>query len=164
MVAVEDEYLARPAIFNLDGKVVSLIPPEAGLDVDEDTIVDEAMLVGREGSPLSQFTWWLGHIFATVHIPVSGSIDADSVNAIFDTWDAEVIARPANQGGIELVEGELQAVYPADRKWRRSPGGIGHRRVLPALHRSTRASRSRWSPSSPASPTLTWTQHSPKRA
>ncbi len=112
MVAVEDEYLARPAIFNLDGKVVSLIPPEAGLDLDEDSIVDEAMSVGREGSPLSQFTWWLTHIFSTVQVPVNGSIDAESVNALFDTWDVEVIARPANQGGIQLVEGELQAVYP----------------------------------------------------
>ncbi len=112
MVAVEDEYLARPAIFNLDGKVVSLIPPEAGLDLDEDSIVDEAMSVGREGSPLSQFTWWLTHIFSTVQVPVNGSIDAESVNALFDTWDVEVIARPANQGGIQLVEGELRAVYP----------------------------------------------------
>ena len=68
--------------------------------------------MGREGSPLDQFAWWLGHIFATVDVPVSGSIDEASVNAIFDTWDAEVIARPANQGGIQLVEGTLEPVYP----------------------------------------------------
>ena len=112
MVAVEDEYVSRPAIFTLDAKVVSLVPPEAGLDIDEDSIVDEAMSVGREGSQLDQFAWWLGHIFATVDVPVSGSIDEASVNAIFDTWDAEVIARPANQGGVQLVEGTLEAVYP----------------------------------------------------
>ena len=112
MVAVEDEYVNRPAIFTLDSKVVSLVPPEAGLDIDEQAIVDDAMLVGREGSPLSQFTWWLSHIFATVEVPVSGSIDEESVGAVFDLWDVEVIARPANPGGIELVDGDLQPVYP----------------------------------------------------
>ncbi len=112
MVAVEDEFVNRPAIFTLDNKVVSLVPPEAGLDIDEVAIVDDAMSVGREGNPLDQFAWWLGHIFATVEIPVVGSTDEASVNAIFDTWDAEVIAQPANQGGIQLVDGNLEPLYP----------------------------------------------------
>ncbi len=112
MVAVEDVYVRRPAIFNLEGEVVSVLPPEAGLEIDEDTIVADAMKVGREGNQISQFFWWLGHIFSTVEVPVSGSTDDASVDAIFDGWDADVIATPANQGGVELVDGELTPVYP----------------------------------------------------
>ena len=112
LVAVEETYLSRPAIFTVDGAVVNVLPPEAGLDIDEEAIVDDAMSVGRQGNPISQFAWWLGHVFATVEVPVSGSVNAEAVEAIFDNWDAEVIASPANQGGVELVDEEPAPVYP----------------------------------------------------
>ena len=51
LVAVEEIYLTRPAIFTLDGAVVNVLPPEAGLDVDEEAIVDDAMSIGRQGNP-----------------------------------------------------------------------------------------------------------------
>jgi len=113
LVAVEDIYLTRPAIFTLDGKVVSVLPREAGLDIDETTIVQDAMAVGRQGNVVSQFAWWLGHLFATVEVPVSGSVEDEAVDAIFDVWDTDVIASPASQGGVDLVEEELIPVYPA---------------------------------------------------
>ncbi|MEX2251789.1 MAG: VanW family protein [Acidimicrobiia bacterium] len=112
LVAVEDIYVRRPAIFTLDGQVVNVLPPEAGLEIDGQTIVDDAMSVGREGNVISQFAWWLGHIFSTVEVPVSGSVDPEAVDAIFDGWDAEVIASPAHPGGVELVDEELVPVYP----------------------------------------------------
>jgi len=112
LVAVEDVYVTRPAIFTLDGAVVNVLPPEAGLEIDEQAIVDDAMSVGRQGNLISQFAWWVGHIFATVEVPVSGSVNAEAVEAIFDYWDAEVIASPANPGGVELVDEELVPVYP----------------------------------------------------
>jgi vancomycin resistance protein YoaR len=113
LVAVEDIYLTRPAIFTLDGKVVSVLPREAGFDIDEMTIVQDALAVGRQGNVVSQFAWWLGHLFSTVEVPVSGSVEDEAVDAIFDVWDTDVIASPANQGGVDLVEEELIPVYPA---------------------------------------------------
>jgi len=113
LVAVEDVYLTRPAIFTLDGKVVSVLPREAGLDIDEMRIVQDAMAVGRQGNVVSQFAWWLGHLFSTVEVPVSGSVEDEAVDVIFDVWDTDVIASPANQGGVDLVEEELVPVYPA---------------------------------------------------
>ena len=51
LLAVEEEYLGRPAVFNIEGKFVSMPPaPEAGLDIDEQAIADEALLVGRNGN------------------------------------------------------------------------------------------------------------------
>ncbi len=112
LVAVEDTFVSRPAVFSIEGKFASIQPAEAGLDIDEEAIADEAMMVGRGGNPISEFAWWLTHIFSTVEIPIRGSIDATHVEAVFDTWDAEVIALPANQGGVTLVDGQPTAVYP----------------------------------------------------
>ena len=96
LVAVEETYASRPAIFTVEGKFVSLDPREAGFDLDEDAIFSEAMAVGRNGNPISEFAWWLTHIFSTVEIPLQGSIDAESADAVFDRWDQEVIAEPAD--------------------------------------------------------------------
>jgi vancomycin resistance protein YoaR len=112
LVAVEDSFLSRPAVFNIEGKVVSLEPPEAGLDIDEQAITDEALLVGRNGNVFSEFGWWLTHIFDTVQIPVQGSTDPEAMEAVFDTWDSEVIALPANPGAVVLEEGQPVPVYP----------------------------------------------------
>jgi vancomycin resistance protein YoaR len=112
LLGVEDEFLSRPAVFNIEGKFVSMQPPEAGLDVDEQAIADEAMLIGRDGNFLSEFAWWFGHIFDTVELPVRGSVDDDAVDAVFDTWDTEVISLPASPGGVVLEDGRPTPVYP----------------------------------------------------
>jgi vancomycin resistance protein YoaR len=70
------------------------------------------MLVGRGGNPISEFAWWVSHIFETVSIPVRGSIDEADVNEVFDTWDSEVIALPATPGGVTLVDGQPTPEYP----------------------------------------------------
>ncbi|HEY4606858.1 MAG TPA: hypothetical protein VIH55_04340, partial [Acidimicrobiia bacterium] len=105
LVGVEDDFTGRPAVFNIEGKFVSLDPPEAGLDIDEQAIADLAFQVGRGGNVFSEFTWWLGHIFDTVQIPVRGTIDQEAIDAVFDTWDAEVIALPTSPGAVLLDDG-----------------------------------------------------------
>ncbi|MGH8915615.1 MAG: VanW family protein [Acidimicrobiia bacterium] len=112
LVVVEQDYLGRPALFNIEGKVVSLPPPEAGLDIDEQAITDAGLAIGRGGNVVSEFSWWLTHIFSTVHIPVRGSIDHAAVEEIFDMWDTEVIALPASPGGVALEDGQPVPVYP----------------------------------------------------
>jgi vancomycin resistance protein YoaR len=112
LLAVEEEYLARPAVFNVDGKFASIQPSEAGLEINEQAIADEALLVGRNGNPFSEFAWWITHIFDTVRVPVRGAVDDVAIDAVFDSWDTEVIALPATPGGVTLVDGIPTAVYP----------------------------------------------------
>jgi vancomycin resistance protein YoaR len=112
LLVVEEEYLRRPAVFNIEGKFVSLDPPEAGLDIDEQTITDHAMQVGRGGNVVSEFVWWLTHIFDTVQIPVRGAIDEVAIEAVFDGWDSEVIALPNSPGGVTLEDGQPVPQYP----------------------------------------------------
>jgi vancomycin resistance protein YoaR len=112
LLAVEEEYLGRPAVFNIEGKFASIQPSEAGLEINEQAIADEALLVGRGGNVYSEFAWWISHIFDTVQVPVRGSVDDVAIEEVFDTWDAEVIALPPSPGGVTLVEGQPTPVYP----------------------------------------------------
>jgi hypothetical protein len=57
LLAVEQDYLARPGVFNIDGKFTSIQPSEAGLEINEQAIADEALLVGRNGNVISEFAW-----------------------------------------------------------------------------------------------------------
>ena len=112
LVAVEFRFTTRPAIFEIEAQFVSLDPHEAGFDVDTQAIVDDAMAIGRDGNPISEFTWWFSHIFSTVDLPLQGSVDNEAVDAVFDQWDEEVIAQPSDPGGILLTEDGLVPVYP----------------------------------------------------
>lgn len=112
VLEVEDEFLARPAYFNIDGRAVVLDPNEAGFDVDEDAIIDEAMKIGRGGNGAYRFLWWVRHIFSSVDIAPVGDADPELLSQIFDFWDAEVIGMPANLGGITNEDGVLTPQYP----------------------------------------------------
>lgn len=112
MVAVEDEHLAKTASFSLEGSPVHVQPPVTGFDVDEMVIVGNAMAVGREGNAAYQFLWWLGHIFSKAEIDLTGSVDQEALDDVFDLWDADVIGRPASLGSLEVVESVVQPTYP----------------------------------------------------
>jgi vancomycin resistance protein YoaR len=106
--------LARQATFEVDANAVALQPWEAGLTIAKEEAVADAMAVGRTGNFANQFLFWLSHIFSTTRIELEGSLDPEAINDVFDLWDAEVIDKPINMGGVELAEGELVAVYPTE--------------------------------------------------
>jgi len=110
--ALEIGRLARTASFTIDGNTVELQPGRTGLDIDEADIVDQALMVGREGNFASQFLFWLTNIFSTTEIALRGTVDDAAMEELFDEWDTEVINKPINLGSISLEEGELVASYP----------------------------------------------------
>jgi vancomycin resistance protein YoaR len=112
LLTLEEEMTARPARFTIDDQPVELIPPVAGFDVDEEYLLQRVMQVGREGNALYQFLWWLSHIFETEEIPLTGTTDPEAMTAIFDEWDAEVIAEPLSLGAVVLEDGVPTPVYP----------------------------------------------------
>ena len=112
VLALEIDRLARTASFAIDGNTVGLQPGRTGLDIDEVEIVEQAMMVGREGNFASQFLFWLTNIFSTTGIGLRGSVDDVAMEELFDEWDTEVINKPINLGSISLEEGELVAHYP----------------------------------------------------
>ena len=112
MVAVEDEHLAKTASFFLDGKAVHIQPPVTGFDVDENTIVNSAMAIGRDGNAAYQFLWWMGHVFSRAEIDLTGSVDEEAMTVVFDEWDNDVIGMPTSLGSLQLVESVVQPTYP----------------------------------------------------
>ena len=112
LVGVEEMYANRPALFIVDDKFVSLQPAEAGFGLDTERIADRAMEVGRSGNPFGEFWHWFTHLFATTQIVIEGDIDDQALQEVFDTWDTEVIASPANPGGVAIEDGEVVPVYP----------------------------------------------------
>lgn len=105
--------LTRLATFVVDGETVTLEPGYTGLDIDEEGAVAEAMAVGRTGNFANQFLHWLTNIFSTTQIELEGSLSDIAMEEVFNEWDTEVIAKPINLGSVELVEGELVAIYPS---------------------------------------------------
>ncbi len=112
VVGLEDELRAVTAQFKLNGETVSLNPAEVGFDIDEEAVVDEAMRLGREGNTTAQFLWWLNHLFSSETVELRGSIDPEALDEVFDGWEREVIATPAEHGAIRLEQGQPVAVYP----------------------------------------------------
>lgn len=112
VTGLEDELRARTAQFKLNGETVILNPAEVAFDIDEQAIVDEAMRLGREGNAVAQFLWWLNHLFSSETVQLRGSIDIEAVEEVFDTWEKEVIATPAEHGGIILDNRQPTAIYP----------------------------------------------------
>ncbi len=110
--AIEISRLTRLARFTVDGSEVALEPGDAGLDIDEDAVVAEAMAVGREGNFANQFLFWLTNIFSTTEIELEGTVEEAAMDEIFDEWDTEVIGKPIQPGSVELVDGQLVANYP----------------------------------------------------
>jgi len=113
LLDIEEDRLGRRASFSIESEVVMLDPSFAGLDIDEEEIVDNAMRVGRQGNSAFQFLWWLRHIFSSTDIPLLGSTDPDALEELFDLWDSSVIGQPASLGGIAVEGGVAQPVYPA---------------------------------------------------
>ncbi|HEX6221244.1 MAG TPA: VanW family protein [Acidimicrobiia bacterium] len=106
--------LARQASFEVDDNTVSVQPWETGLSIAKEKVVAEAMAVGRTGNFANQFLFWLGNFFTTTHIELEGSVDPEAMTSVFDLWDTEVIGKPINMGALEIVDGELTAVYPSE--------------------------------------------------
>ena len=110
---LEATRLIRTANFVVDGQTVALQPGETGLAMDEEALVAEAMAVGREGNFATQFLHWFTHIFSTTQIPLTGEVDDEAMEEVFDLWDTDVIGKPIRPGAVELVEGEPVPIYPA---------------------------------------------------
>ncbi|HIE21732.1 MAG TPA: hypothetical protein EYP73_03930 [Acidimicrobiia bacterium] len=144
VVGVETELRSRMARFSLNGETVTLNPAEVAFDIDEEAVIEEAMRIGREGNAVSQFLWWLSHIFSSETVELRGSVDPDALDEIFDVWDTEVIASPAAHGAIVIVDGRPSPVYPqpgvgVDREVATAIildtflGGSSHNAALPTM-------------------------------
>ncbi len=112
VAAYEDELVSTPAPFIVDDQDVVLDPAAAGLAVDEDAVVDEALAQRRGGSFWSDLTGWFQSWRTPVDVPVPTTVDNDMIEEIFVAWDRDVVDHPAYEGDILVENGVAIPEYP----------------------------------------------------
>jgi len=112
LVALEDQLSATPAVFDVTGTTVDLDPTTVRFDIDELSAATTALGVGRDGTVIDQFKWWMAHIFTVDTVPVQGSLDEKALSAVFDYWDESAISIPPFDGAVEIRGIQAVARYP----------------------------------------------------
>lgn len=112
LVDLEANLADAPTTFTVGGIEVQITPASIGFDVDEAAMVRRAMEIGREGTFVGQFWWWLTHIFSTHELAVDAEVDREAVEAVMTIWDTEVIGNPPFPGGIGINGTVPEARYP----------------------------------------------------
>lgn len=112
LLDLQTSYQGRILTFELLGRDVVLDAAESGLTLNVESLLSEAMIVGRTGNFPYQFLWWLRHTFATQEIVVTGSTQPRAIAGVFDDWDTRVIGQPPTHGEIKVEDGVLVAVHP----------------------------------------------------
>ena len=112
LVDLEANLADSPVSFSIGGDEVQITPASIGFDLDEAAMVRRAMEIGREGSPVSQFWWWITHLFSSTELDVTARVDLDAVEAVLKIWDVEVIGNPPFPGGVGINGTVPEALYP----------------------------------------------------
>jgi len=112
VAAYEEELVATPAPFIVDEEDVVLDPASAGLSVDEEAVVDEALAQRREGGFWSDLTGWFRSWFTPVDVPVPTTVDEEMIEAVLEEWDRSVVDQPAYEGDILIESGTAIPEYP----------------------------------------------------
>ena len=112
--AYETELRATPVMFTVKDTAFTLSPVTVGLDIDEESIVDKALDVRREGGVVSRFFDWLksSREYPPVAIPVDLIIDDTRLDSVFDAWEQGAIAVPPYEGNIIITGGRIVPEYP----------------------------------------------------
>lgn len=113
---LESRLLDRSIPVVVAGHQFTLDPKEIGFEIDEQSMVDEALRNGRTGNLIGQFGWWLDHFAASQNrqIPVAFDYDPAILASIVADWETTGVANPPFPGEVRVEEGAIVYQYPAD--------------------------------------------------
>ncbi|MFP3913851.1 MAG: VanW family protein [Actinomycetota bacterium] len=109
---LEERLAAEPVSLRIEGEEASLLPAQAGFDLHENELAEEAMMVGRSDNPLADFFWWIGHLGRSTELTPSGSLDSAALEEILAGFDRSIVGDPPFNGAVELVDGEPVSRHP----------------------------------------------------
>lgn len=112
LAELEDRLGNAPVPVTIQGEAAEIVPFQAGFEIANAALVDQAMSIGRSDNPLSDFFWWISHIGRTTILDPRGDLDSEALDVLLSDLDQSIIGEPPFEGGVELVEGELVARYP----------------------------------------------------
>jgi vancomycin resistance protein YoaR len=114
LLALEDELVATPAIFRLNGGTVTLDPTQVAFSVEEAAAAETALAVGRDGSVFKQFGWWWTHLFSDEIVDMPVSLDTEALAALAEEWAEQHIDDPPFNGAITIDGITPVAEYPRE--------------------------------------------------
>ena len=112
VLGLEDELAVQPVAVGVVDETFRISPDAIGFRLDTAELAEQAMAVGREGSIIEQFRWWLSHQFRAEVIPPTGSVDRDRLEPVYDSWDRNVVGDQPFNGAVRLDGIEPIARYP----------------------------------------------------
>ncbi|MEA3502062.1 MAG: VanW family protein [Actinomycetota bacterium] len=112
IAAYEARLVAAPAPFIVDGEEVVLDPAAAGLAVDEEAVVDDALNQRRSGGFFSDIGGWFGSWWSPVVVAIPTTIDEEMTEAVLFDWDRSVVDQPAYEGAVLVENAVAVPEYP----------------------------------------------------
>ena len=101
-----------PALFLVNDREFALNPVTIGFSLDTDAVIEEAMDVGRDGGPFSQFGDWFSSFGSSREVGFSTMVNDDSLDTVFDQWESDAIEVGVFNGSVNVQGGEVIASYP----------------------------------------------------
>ena len=108
----EQLLVTTPAPFVVDGVAVVLDPADAGLSIDEQAIVEEALELRRAGGFFSDFFGWARARWSPLVVEIPTTVDDDMIEVVFHDWDRSVVDQPAYEGAVLLENSVAVPEYP----------------------------------------------------
>lgn len=112
VVAYESTLVEQPVTLIIDGETVVLDPTDVSLDVDEQAVVDDAMVTRRPSGLLSGFRAWMSTWTSTEDVPVPVTYDEDALDDLLHEWSRTEINKPAYEGAVLIENGRAIPEYP----------------------------------------------------
>lgn len=97
-----------------DGNVGEVSPLSIGLSPDVTSAVADAYSVGRDGGFFGDLGSWLGRLSTAVDVDLPVGVDELTYAGGIGFLDENLIADPAFQGSVEIVDGRPVARYPME--------------------------------------------------
>ncbi|NQV05820.1 VanW family protein [bacterium] len=114
IVSYEHSLQSLPITVEVEGTTFELLPAQVGFDLDEDAMVERALLQGREGGMATQFRWWLKHFGGGDgdELSLIAAFDPDALDSVIDFWEARAITDLPYEGGVSIDGTTVVPIYP----------------------------------------------------
>ncbi len=108
----EQLLLSTNGRFIVEGQQVFLEGSEVDLNIDQDSLVREAMAVGREGNLFTQIGWFFSNVFAEHRLTPEATINETALEAVLIEWQTEAGIEPPFEGAIAIDGTKVEPLYP----------------------------------------------------
>lgn len=112
ILGIQEELNAETLTIVVADQTFQLTGAEVGYTLDTQSAIEEAKLLGRQGSIVSQFSFWATHLFSAEQISLTGEISMDGLEDRVGFFEQESQFEPPFEGDIVVNGTTPEAIYP----------------------------------------------------